>query len=303
MPGRLKLCRPIASLRALGVALLEFGFLCWIGFAQGVSARLPGAEVLEGRLAGVPVLSLRNPQLAELTVSLDLTLENAEPSVPVPFQLTLAPGHTTPPLVSLRPRDGSRPWHYSYRLHFTWGSPAARQAADQVYRLPFAPGFSCRVVQGRDGAFSHTGEDRYAVDFGVAEGTPVLAAREGLVVLVRDGFETGSPDPSLRTRANLIFVRHSDATLGEYLHLLKGGMKVKPGDKVRLGQQLGLSGNSGYSRGPHLHFMVFRSKDSHARESLPIRFLTKEGPGIELEQGRSYTALPITGSAGSGWLK
>jgi hypothetical protein len=278
-------------------------FLGLISSGQGVNAGLPGIEVLEGRVTGVPVLSLRNPQLAELTVSLDLTLQNVAPSVPVPFQLVLAPRHTTPPLVALRPVDASRPWHYSYRLHFTWGSSTARQAADQVYRLPFAPGSSCRVVQGRDGAFSHTGEDRYAVDFGLDEGTPVLAAREGLVVLVRDGFESGSPDPALKTRSNLIFVRHSDATLGEYLHLLKGGMKVKPGDKVRVGQQLGLSGNSGYSRGPHLHFMVFRAKDSHTRESLPIRFLTKEGSSIELDQGKSYTAMPMADGPGGGWLK
>jgi murein DD-endopeptidase MepM/ murein hydrolase activator NlpD len=85
-------------------------------------------------------------------------------------------------------------------------------------------------------------------------------------------------------------VRHSDGTLGEYLHLLKGSLKVEAGDSVAAGQLLALSGNSGYTRGPHLHFMVFRAKDSKTRESLPIRFITREGARMVLEECRSYTA-------------
>src|SRR5262249_40529935 len=149
---------------------------------------------------------------------------------------------------------------------------------------------SFRVAQGQDGAFSHTQEERFALDFSMPVGTPVVAARDGVVVLVRDEFDRGAPDPAYKKRANLVFVRHSDGTLGEYAHLLKGGMRVKFGDRVRAGQVLALSGNTGYSRGPHLHFMVFRAKDSKSRESLSVRFVTKEGSGMVLEEGKSYTA-------------
>jgi len=265
-------------------------FACVGGFAQGLQPELPGIDVLESRVGGGPTLVLRNPQLAEMTVSLELTLENLTPSVPVPFQVVLTPQQTTAPLVVLRPTNPAKPWHYSYASFFTWGSPTAHQATNQLYRLPFAPGCSFRVVQGNDGAFSHKGEDRFAIDFAMPEGTPVLAARDGFVVLVRDGFDIGAPDPGYKKRANLIFVRHSDATIGEYLHLLKGGTKVRIGTTVRAGQVLALSGNSGYTQGPHLHFMVFRAKDSKARESLPIRFVTKEGSELVLEEGKSYAA-------------
>jgi murein DD-endopeptidase MepM/ murein hydrolase activator NlpD len=225
-----------------------------------------------------------------MTVRLELTLENLTPSVSVPLQVVLAPQQTTAALVMLQPTNPAKPWHYSYASYFSWGSPLARQATNQIYRLPFAPGFSFRVVQGNDGTFSHRGEDRFAVDFDMPEGTPVLAARDGLVVLVRDGFDNGAADPAYKKRANMIFVRHSDATIGEYVHLLKGGTKVRIGSTVRAGQVIALSGNSGYTQGPHLHFMVFRAKDSKAGESLPIRFVTKEGPDLALEEGKSYTA-------------
>jgi len=251
---------------------------------------LPGIEVLERRIASVPVVALRNTNLAELTVSLEFTLDNLTPSTPVPFQIVVPPQHTTGPLVALRPTDPTKRWHYSWRSNFTWGSPATQHDTNQLYGLPFEPGRSFRVVQGHDGSFSHTSEDRFAIDFGMQEGTPVLAARAGLVVLVRDGFDTGAPDPALKKRANLVFVRHADGTLGEYVHLLKGSLKVKAGENVAAGQVLALSGNSGFSRGPHLHFMVFRAQDSQRRESLPIRFITKEGEGVVLEEGRSYSA-------------
>jgi murein DD-endopeptidase MepM/ murein hydrolase activator NlpD len=56
---------------------------------------------------------------------------------------------------------------------------------------------------------------------------------------------------------------------------------------------LALSGNTGYTKGPHLHFMVFRAKDSKSRESFPILFITKEGSGLTLQQGKRYTAVGI----------
>jgi murein DD-endopeptidase MepM/ murein hydrolase activator NlpD len=232
-----------------------------------------------------------------MTVSLEFTLDNLSSSVPVPFQIVLAPGHATPPLVSLHPTNPARPWHYSYRSYFSWGAPFVRHATNQLYRLPFGPGRAFRVVQGNNGAFSHSAEDRFAIDFGMPEGTPVFVARDGLVVLVRDGFDVGAPDPAYKKRSNLVFIRHADATLGEYLHLLKGGIKVKAGQTVHAGQMLGLSGNSGYTRGPHLHFMVFRAKDSKSRESLPIRFFGPGGAGIELEQGKIYRNSPAAETA------
>ena len=252
---------------------------------------LPGVEVIEKRSGETSHFSLRNPHKCELTVSLSFYLENLTPSVRLPIELVLPPEFTSAELVVLRPTHPEERWQYRWLSHFSWGSPKAEHAPGQLYLLPFAPGRAFRVVQGQDGRFSHSGEDRFAVDFGLPLGTPVFAARDGLVVLVRDGFEVGAPDPSYKTKANEIFIRHEDGTLGEYVHLQKDGMSVAVGNRVHAGQALGLSGNSGYSQGPHLHFMVFRAKDSQTRESLPIQFNTKEGSGVTLRQGKTYTAV------------
>jgi murein DD-endopeptidase MepM/ murein hydrolase activator NlpD len=134
-------------------------------------------------------------------------------------------------------------------------------------------------------------------------GSPVLAARDGLVVLTRDGFDPGAPDPAFKKRANLVFIRHSDGTLGEYVHLLKGTVGVRPGQTVQAGQLLARSGNSGYTRGPHLHFMVFRAKDSKTRESLPIRFVTKQGSGVFLQEGQAYTGATFPAPAKAAMAK
>src|SRR6185295_3881569 len=63
----------------------------------------------------------------------------------------------------------------------------------------------------------------------------------------------------LRTIRTLAAVTKStDGTLGHYVHLKKAGCQVHIGDKVTVGQWIGLSGNTGYSTGPHLHFAVFK---------------------------------------------
>ena len=49
-----------------------------------------------------------------------------------------------------------------------------------------------------------------------------------------------------------------------------------------------ISGNTGYSHSPHLHFDVFKAKDGQGRESIPILFHTREGKGIVLREGRVY---------------
>jgi len=260
-------------------------------------SEIAGIEILKQQVGDTTYFSLRNSQLAELTVGFDLMLRNLVSNVQLPLELVIPPQTTTAPLVVLHPAERGKPWNYDWRYHFTWGSSLARHDPTQVYRLPFHPGRSFRVLQGQDGGFSHTGEARFAIDFGMPEGTQVLAARDGLVVMTSDGFEAGGANPDLKEQTNEIFLRHDDGTIGEYLHLLKGGIKVQTGDRVRAGQLVAVSGNSGYTSGPHLHFMVFRARDSRSRESLPIKFLTREGC-VALEEEHSYAA-PDEGAQGS----
>lgn len=155
------------------------------------------------------------------------------------------------------------------------GHPGARPR-DVEYGWPLATR-SLQVSQGWGGGFSHRDdENRHAVDFAVPEGTPVLAAREGVVMQVEAGFATGGLDsPDDVDRANFVRILHDDGTMAVYAHLAQGGARVRPGERVRRGQPIGSSGNSGYSGGPHLHFAVQANRGMRL-VSLPFRMF---GPG------------------------
>lgn len=124
----------------------------------------------------------------------------------------------------------------------------------QVLRLPF-DGVPVRVDQGYEGSFSHhDAANRYALDFALPEGTPVLAAREGIVLQVEGGYREGGEDRALP--ANLVRILHRDGTMAVYAHLAPDGLAVRVGQWVKAGERIALSGHSGYSTAPHLHFAV-----------------------------------------------
>ena len=88
---------------------------------------------------------------------------------------------------------------------------------------------------------------------------------------------------------NVIVIKHSDETFGRYYHLTKGGALVSVGDKVSQGDKIGLSGNSGASAGPHLHFDVTVKCYEWGCQTIRIEFKNaKENP---LEQGEVYESL------------
>ena len=70
---------------------------------------------------------------------------------------------------------------------------------------------------------------------------------------------------------NFVRILHDDGTMGVYLHLMRNSVAVSEGQRVALGDKLALSGNTGNSTGPHLHFVVQRNVGM-ALESIPFNF-------------------------------
>lgn len=157
-----------------------------------------------------------------------------------------------------------------------------------IYELPFQPGACVEIIQGYGGTYSHTDEAHFSIDFRVADRTPICAARSGIVYKVTDHFAEGGTHPSLKERANLVSILHIDDTIATYAHLLEDGALVRPGQAVEVGQVIALSGNTGWSRGPHLHFHV---ADAFYHERIPTSFNTMESGAAIVRAGNWYTRM------------
>ncbi len=185
-----------------------------------------------------------------------------------------------------KPADDSR-WRWSYRFTYHIGAEAAAHDDSHVYRLPYPAGRAFPVSQSFGGRHSHQGRQQYAIDWPMPVGTPVLAARGGVVVGLReDADRTGG------WHNNYIWIEHADGTVGHYYHLRRDGVLVGLGEPVAAGQPIGRSGNTGESTGPHLHFHVSTPSQGAAEafRSFPIRFRIEGGRAATLQQGRAYRA-------------
>jgi murein DD-endopeptidase MepM/ murein hydrolase activator NlpD len=141
-----------------------------------------------------------------------------------------------------------------------------------VYQLPF--NYNRLIVQGYFGKFSH--KERAALDFKMRKGTKIYAARGGVVMRLKEDSDKGGGNPKYRQDGNHIVILHSDSTRGMYWHLKQNGALVNLGDTIKQGQLIGLSGSTGYSAFPHLHFMVAKVNNNNWQQ-IPTRFKTKKG--------------------------
>ena len=154
--------------------------------------------------------------------------------------------------------------------------PAGVYDETRDYYLPYGYDTAHRVGQGNNGIgdicppCSHYG--RYAIDIVMDEGTPIVAARGGTVEAVRDTCpDVNCPFGGGETPeccGNYVIILHEDGTGARYWHLTPGGVCVAPGDVVEGGDEIGLSGNTGVSMMPHLHFQVSLPEGSTACESM-----------------------------------
>ena len=196
-------------------------------------------------------------------------------SPPLPARATVQ-GNASALVSVLTASDPSRGGGSELRLMTVPGDPNAKPR-DVDYQLPLRQR-SQRIDQGYGGAFSHTDpQNLYAVDFAADIGTPVLAAREGVVMQIESDFDkAGLSLEKFGGRANFVRIVHDDGTMALYAHLQENGALVRPGQHVQAGQQIGLSGNTGFTTGPHLHFAIQVNRGMRL-ESIPFRMRGPDG--------------------------
>lgn len=156
------------------------------------------------------------------------------------------------------------------RVKWTPGDVTAIHNEAIDYLPPLLPTSRYPIVQGFNGSFSHSGRSRYAIDFAVPIGTPVMAARGGIVIDTKSDGTAGGPSPDFAEHANYVAVLHDDGTTGEYYHLKHNGVAVTRGQAINAGQLIGYSGNTGFSSLPHLHFGVYIAQFNGSYKSVPF---------------------------------
>lgn len=256
--------------------------------------------------AGRQIIMAQNSGPAPVRLHLSLTPDNAITNPASPIDVVIKPGESAA-VATIEGKTPGRRYRVARSYKFSIGDPNAVPSSGATYRLPFMDGQTSSVGQAPGGKVTtHTGPDsRYAIDFIVPTGTPVLAARKGIVVDIDQGYTEGGND--IRLKANHVLILHEDGTLALYSHLSSDSHAVSFGQTVDAGTLIGYSGNTGYLTGPHLHFAVLtntRSDDGTARYlSHPVKFVDFAPPQeISLFQGESmavnHSAPPLAAFKG-----
>jgi len=283
MLGRLSLLLGLAAFACQVSALTVYKYTDANGVVTYSDQAAPGAKVfvfsdrmvekldnqvkLETRKhAAGETLLVRNDLYAPVQVELKLEqLSNVSGAPGRPINWVLPP-RSEIRLATLAPLDPSKPLRYTPKLNYALGDPRLLPIT-QPYPLPWRGG-PFRLTQGANGQYSHfTPKGRYALDIAMPEGTPIVAARAGVVIKTENAQSGRGNNPS----GNFVRILHDDGTMGVYLHLMQGSVSVREGQRVAVGVPIGRSGNTGNSTGPHLHFVVQRNVGM-ALESIPFEF-------------------------------
>ena len=266
-------------MRIAAVVLL----LAWLACA-GAQEKYPIA-IEAPREEGGATLWARNDGPAPVSIVVRLTAaQNVQTDAALPL-VAVVPPRERLRLARITAADRKQGWRYGYSWTWRLGAYTARHDPNAAYRVPWMDGRTFRIGQAPGGRITThtTAQSREAIDVTMPEGTPIVAARAGVVVRVSQGFSEGGTDESMRSKANVVSVLHDDGTLGEYVHFMNQGVAVRTGEVVEAGKLLGYAGSTGYSSGPHLHFAILRvvrTGDALDYVSVPFSFYVGRPPHV-----------------------
>ena len=243
------------------------------------------------------LLHAENPSPYPITYSLRVRARNMTSGRPKTVTRTLL-AHESHLIMTLSKKHKNARGKYRYDYDWTIGNQHAVHDDQYVYRMPYASGKSYRVIQGYGSRFSHTGLEQFATDFLMPEGTPVHAARGGIVARLEEANTVGCWRAGCGAHANFVIILHEDGTTGEYYHLQRDGALVDVGDRIFAGQEIALSGNTGHTTIPHLHFAVYRAVDWGKTQSIEVQFDTADGTIERTRRGGRYQATPLRQASG-----
>src|SRR5690606_12690475 len=231
--------------------LLFFGFSFCVGFSQ---------QKIDVNLTSLNTgnsykLIATNNEYCPVSVQISFKFQNMKASTEQ--KIFLIPANSKDfALTEISVIDPSKKSSWTYEYFYNYGD-ALQTTYDlnYSYALPFKKDSSVKIVQGYNGKFSHQNEK--SLDFGLKIGEEVYAVREGIVVNAVSNNNKNCATKDCAKYNNYLLVYHSDGTFATYDHFKQNGIIVKKGDIISKNQLIGYSGNTGWSKGPHLHLSVF----------------------------------------------
>ena len=200
----------------------------------------------------------------------------------------MAVGLRRPLRAVIKPAAPPRTLHMRFPLKGAWRAVRGPTDGDLLRR-------STMIDQGQTFIASRYGLDLVAVDSRgerprgatrnedyPAFGAPVMAPAAGEVVESGGDLPDNSPGAAGQDPAtgNRVRIRHADGAISLLGHLQHGSVRVKAGDKVQAGDQIGAVGNSGRSQEPHLRFEVCDGNRPRC-QGLPVIFERLERPALQ----------------------
>jgi len=224
-----------------------------------------------------PQFYIRNDYAGPVEVEIDFSeRDNVRATPDLPNRFVVEPGKSDT-LFEVGGINELESWRLALKYRYVIGKPLANYSSTISYLPPIAPDQSFQISQAFGGSFSHTdGQNKYAVDIVMPVGTPVYAARSGIVLEAEDDFFKGGTNKAYSSEANNIRILHDDGSMAVYAHLELEKTQVYPGLAVMAGQLIGYSGNTGFTSGPHLHFSVQINKGMEL-VSVPFTFINPAG--------------------------
>lgn len=237
-----------------------------------------------------PVYVLFNDFWGPVEVELRLTEAVnvlTEPTLPARFVI---PAQSERSLLGVAALDPKRGFSYRLLMESVPGAPVVEPVNDMLINPPWPAAETFLVSQGFRGGQTHLGPDsEYAIDVVMPVGTSILAARDGVVMDVEEDFNKGGTNlQAFADKANHVRILHEDGTMAVYAHLDLASVTVRRGGRVRAGQKIARSGNTGFSTGPHLHFVV-QQNVGMALQSLRFRFHLPGGASSAPTENQLFT--------------
>ena len=253
-----------------------------------------GLSVTNTSSGSAVILTARNQFFAPMEVAIEFEQISGVDYPPSGHELRwLVPARSELVLLELASLGEPEAPSVRYRYVYLPGDPAARHTGGMNYRAPFAVGTSYATTQTYPDSVTHrTRDSMHAIDIAMPVGTDIMAARDGIVFDVASTNFKGGPDADeYADLANIVRILHDDGTYAVYAHLNWNSIRVRPGDRVKAGQYIADSGNTGFSSGPHLHFAVQRNMGLRV-DSLPVVFRGANADRVVPATGKLLMAYP-----------